>query len=99
MPGYLINKFDIVNESRFDEYVAAVIPLIARHGGKVLVGNKAARPLEGPTPGMNVVIEFPTEAAAMAFYEDPDYQPVKAVRIGATRNQNAVVSPGFEYPA
>jgi uncharacterized protein (DUF1330 family) len=92
MPAYLINKFNIVDELRFDEYVVKVMPLIAKHGGTVLVGNKAARGLEGPAPGMNVVIEFPTDSDAMAFYEDPDYQPVKDIRLSATTNTAAVMS-------
>ncbi len=97
MPAYLINKFDIVDEPRFDEYVGKVMPLLAKHRGTVLVGNKAARGLEGPTPGMNVVIAFPSEVEAMAFYDDADYQPVKEIRLSATRNHAAIVSPGFDY--
>ena len=97
MTAYLINKFDIVDDAKFDTYVAAVMPLISRHGGRVIVGNKAARGLEGPPPGMNVVIAFPTERAAMAFYEDPEYQPVKAIRVASTRNPNAIVSEAFVY--
>ena len=97
MTSYLIFKFEIVDEARFDRYVAAVMPLLSKHRGRVLVANKAARPLEGPPPGMNVVIEFPSEADARAFYDDPEYQPVKAVRLGSTANQNAVLSSGFVY--
>lgn len=95
MPAYLIFKFDVVDEARFDRYVAAVMPLLSKHGGKVLVADRAARPLEGPPPGMNVVIEFPSEADARAFYDDPEYQPVKAVRLDSTANRNAVLSSGF----
>ena len=99
MAAYLINKFEIVDEAKFDEYVIAVMPLISKHHGKVLVGNKAAQPLEGPTPGMNVVIEFPSEHDAKAFYDDPAYEPVKAIRIGSTAHHNAVMSAGFVYPS
>ena len=49
------------------------------------------------TPGMNVVIAFPSEVEAMAFYDDADYQPVKEIRLSATRNHAAIVSPGFDY--
>lgn len=97
MTAYLVNKFDIIDESMFDTYVAGVMPLIAKHGGTVLVGDKAARGLEGPAPGMNVVIEFPSEEAAMAFYEDPAYQPVKKLRTDSTINPNAILSPRFVY--
>ena len=99
MAAYLINKFDILDDAEFDKYVAAVIPLISKHYGKVLVGNKDAQLLEGPSPGMNVVIEFPSEHDANAFYDDPAYQPVKAIRIESTANQRAVLSAGFIYPS
>lgn len=96
MSAYLINKFDIVDELMFDDYVAKVMPLIAKHHGKVLVGNKAACRLEGPAPGMHVVISFPSEEGAMAFYNDPAYEPVKAIRLSSTINRSAVLSAGFE---
>jgi uncharacterized protein (DUF1330 family) len=96
MTAYLIGKFDIVDESSFDGYVSKVMPLIAKHHGKVIVGNKTAQGLEGPKPGMNVIIEFPSETEVTAFYEDPEYQPVKDIRLRATSNHNMIMSPGFE---
>lgn len=52
MTAYLINRFDIIDDKQFDRYVAAVPPIIARHGGEVLVGHKSARaPL--PLPGQS----------------------------------------------
>lgn len=43
---------------------------------------------------MSVVIGFPSEAAAMGFYESPEYQPVKELRLMSTTNWNAIVSAG-----
>jgi len=95
MSGYLINKFEIVDSDMFEKYVEKVMPIIARHGGQVIVGNESAHLLEGTSAGMNVVIVFPTEADAIGFYESPEYQPVKDIRLKSTRNGVAVVSGSF----
>lgn len=94
MTGYLINRFDIVDGNMFNQYVAAVTPIISDHQGEVVLGNDAPRSLEGASSGMNVVIAFPSEAAAMAFYDSPEYQPVKLPRLNSTTNGSAIVAPG-----
>ena len=93
MTGYLINRFDIVDRDMFNQYVAAVMPIISDHHGEVVLGNDSPRSLEGSSPRMNVVIAFPTEAAAMAFYDSPEYQPVKQLRLNSTANGSAIVAP------
>ncbi len=92
MAGYLFNRLDITDWNLFTDYTRAVMPIIADHGGEILFANDAPRGLEGPEPGMSVVIGFPSEAAAMGFYESPEYQPVKELRLMSTTNWNAIVS-------
>lgn len=94
MAGYLVNRFDITDRNLFSDYTRAVMPIIVDHGGEILFANDAPRGLEGPDPGMSVVICFPSEAAAMGFYESPEYQPVKELRLLSTTNWNAIVSTG-----
>jgi uncharacterized protein (DUF1330 family) len=94
MAGYLVNRFDIVDRDLFTRYTVEVMPIIAAHGGEVLFANDSARGLEGPEPGMSVVIAFPSEEAAMRFYDSPEYQPVKELRLNSTANRNAIVSAG-----
>lgn len=94
MPTYLIVSFDITDETRYADYVARVKPLIARHAGTVLVSDRAPRGLEGSTPGTSVVVSFPGDNEAQAFWDDPDYRPVKAIRHGATSSTVAVFASG-----
>jgi uncharacterized protein (DUF1330 family) len=94
MSGYLVNRFDVVDRELFTQYTIAVMPIIAAHGGEVLFANDTPKGLEGPTPGMSVVISFPSEEAAMRFYNSAEYQPVKALRLNSTANPNAIVSSG-----
>src|SRR5262245_66287528 len=77
------------SESRGTAWREAYLPktaaLIAKHGGKVVIGGNAPQALmalEGATkPPLSVVIvEFPSRAHAHAFYNDPDYAPLQQVR-------------------
>lgn len=98
MPAYVIVSYDIVDSARFEPYVPAVMPLLQKHGAEVLVGSFDAKPLEGEAAGVNVVLHFPSEEAALAWYNDPDYAPVKQIRFDSTANNRMVLAPGFAPP-
>ena len=66
------------------EYLPKTAALIAKHGGKPLIGgNSTPRilPLEGAQPPLAVVIlEFPSLEQAQGWHDDPDYAPLKQLR-------------------
>lgn len=86
MAAYLIARVEVRDPGYIEEYRAGTAPLIARHGGRSLVGAVRGTPdmegLEGdaPLPTAIFVIEFPSMAEARAFYQDPDYAPMIALR-------------------
>jgi len=81
-----------------EEYIPQVIPFIAKYDGEVAVACSEAEPLQGnPEKGV-VVLRFPSEQAVRDFVNDPEYQPVKAIRQALTTNANAVLAPGFQMP-
>lgn len=91
MTVYLIARMEITDPQRFSEYVAEAPPLFAKHGGQY-VGGGDAESLEGPTEGRRIaVIKFPDRAAAKAYYNDPDYAPVRAIRWAATQSELILV--------
>ena len=49
-----------------------VIPLLQKHGVEILVADYEPKTLEGESRGVNVVLRFESEEAAMAWYHDPD---------------------------
>jgi uncharacterized protein (DUF1330 family) len=68
-----------------EDYLPKTAALIAKHGGKVVIGGNAPQALlalEGAAkPPLSVVIvEFPSRAHAQAFHNDPDYAPLRQVR-------------------
>ncbi|MEM7190637.1 MAG: DUF1330 domain-containing protein [Pseudomonadota bacterium] len=60
----------------------------AAHGVEVLAGDPMPRVVEGsPAPCMNVILKFPSMGAFDAWYDAPEYQPLKQVRIDTTDHQ------------
>lgn len=54
---------------------------VAAHGGRFLVRGGGVERLEGDwDPLRVVVVEFPDRAAARAWYDSPDYAPLRALR-------------------
>jgi uncharacterized protein (DUF1330 family) len=68
------------------EYIPKTAALVAKHGGKPLIGgNTTPRllPLEGvqvqPPLGV-VILEFPSLEQAQEWHDDPDYAALKQLR-------------------
>ncbi len=99
MAAYYILTHTITDIDRYlEEYIPQVFPFITKHDGEVVVGCFDAEPLQGnPEKGV-VVIRFPSEQAVRDFMNDPEYQPVKEVRLALTTNANAVLAPEFQMP-
>ena len=71
------------SEAWIPDYRGAVGPLVAKHGGKYLARTTSHARLEGtdPSPGLIVLIEWPSKESAEAFYRDPAYQPHLQARL------------------
>ena len=78
--GYIVAEVSVTNASEYEGYRRAVAPIVARRGGVYLVRGGRAEMLEGSAAGRVVVIEFPSVAAARAFYESPEYQAIVGIR-------------------
>ena len=84
MPAYLIARVEITDPAKYREYAKRTPGVIAKFGGRFVVRGAEVVTLEGtPDPRRVVVIEFPTLAAAKAFYASPEYAKAKAFREGA----------------
>ncbi len=96
MSAYAILMQEINDRDRYlNEYVPRVQPFLQKHGGEMLVGGFGAKPAEGEPPNSTVVIRFPDAEAAWGFLNDPDYQPVRKIRLSVTSRGWAVVAPEF----
>ncbi len=94
MAAYYVLTQTITDIERYrDEYIPQVLPFIAKYNGEIVVASFDAEALQGnPETGV-VVLRFPTEDAVRGFANDPEYQPVKELRLAVTTNGNAVLAP------
>jgi uncharacterized protein (DUF1330 family) len=84
MTAYLMVQVTVSDEARYQQYREVVVPQIMKFGGKLVVRNGRVDVLEGdPDPRPMVVFEFPSLAAIHAWWDSPEYVPVKKIREGA----------------
>jgi uncharacterized protein (DUF1330 family) len=84
MPAYFIVQGTINDEAKFQKYREAVVPFIASFGGKLIARYGKVGVLEGEHDTRPVVMfEFPSMDAIHAFWDSPDYPPIKKMREGA----------------
>lgn len=91
--GYLIGHITVNDPEAYREYVERDTPIIVRHGGVPLVRGGDSMALEGPEFSRHVVFEFPSYDAALALYNDPEYQEVMKIR-QRTADSMIVVTKG-----
>jgi uncharacterized protein (DUF1330 family) len=86
-PAFLLVTARVTDGARMGAYARALAAsgLYERHGGHYLFIGKAALPLEDWPDGTSIVCaQFPSRAAAEAFWFDAQYQDeVKPLRAGA----------------
>jgi uncharacterized protein (DUF1330 family) len=95
MAALYIGTYDIVDANEFQKYPPLVMALLPKYGGQVLASDTAGLLVEGTRRTMNAVIRFPSKDAALALYNDPDYQEAKRIRQASTKNVSMVLVEEF----
>lgn len=96
MKAYLIADITVEDPETFKLYREKVPAIIEKHQGRYLVRGSECERAEGHwQPQRMVIIEFPTRKQALAFLQDPDYQPVAALR-HASASSNLVIVDGYQ---
>ncbi len=81
MTAYIVGDIEINDPEAYEEYRAKVPAVIAAHGGRYLVRGGAVEALEGDwMPKRTVILEFPDMESLKAFWNAPDYLPLRAIR-------------------
>ena len=99
LAAYFVALYDIKDEKGYEPYVPGVIPLLQKHGAEVLVADYAPRSIEGESRGVVVVLRFDSEEAAMKWYDDPAYEPVRKIRLDSTANGFVFLTKEFVPPS
>jgi uncharacterized protein (DUF1330 family) len=75
MPAYYIAlRHAMKSEDEMKTYLAKAPASVVNHPYKQVVGYGRVRTTHGADPGVVAIMEFPTFAAAEAWYESPLYQ-------------------------
>jgi len=97
MPAYVIADVKVTDPEKYKQYMALSPGAIEAAGGRFLVRGGQNEVFEGNwQPNRMVMVEFPTLAAARAFYDSARYREARAKRAGATEFFNMVVVQGME---
>lgn len=95
MSAYVIVDMDVKNAEAFEPYRRDVVALMEKYGGECLARGGDFEVLEGDwQPTRLLLFRFPDRASFKAFFNDPDYQPLKALR-RQVASSNLVVLDGL----
>lgn len=90
MPAYMIITAKITDRAAFiSGYGSVAADLVTKFGGKYVLRGPGAELLEGDFgDGASMVIsEWPSKAAALAFWNSPEYGEAKLLRAGVAECQ------------
>lgn len=83
MAAYLILQSTVKDEAQYQKYAQAAWPLMVRYGAKLVARRANMHILEGDHDQRPVsMFEFPNMEAIHAFWNSPDYVPIKKLRDG-----------------
>ena len=89
--GYFIAHITVRDPDAYKEYVARDTPILEALGGKFIVRGGQSEMMEGSLLQRHVVIEFPSYEAALAAYNDPEYQVVADIRRRSAESSVVIV--------
>ena len=94
MKYYAVAEIDITDRSWVPAYVKDVTKMVERHGGRYLARTSKIEKLEGErkAPQIFLIIEWPSQEAARAFYESEEYKPYLQSRKEGARNEFVLVA-------
>ncbi|HYB77750.1 MAG TPA: DUF1330 domain-containing protein [Thermoplasmata archaeon] len=91
MPAYLVADVEWHDAAALAKYGDGHSELLAKYGGKILVGSEAVDVIEGDwKPRILVIFEFPSKKDFRDWYDSTEYAPRLALR-RAHADSNVVV--------
>ena len=81
--GYWIASVEVTDADKYKGYADAAPAALEKFGGRFLARAGTHEQLEGDGRPRNVVVEFPSLAAARDCFNSPEYQAARAKRAGA----------------
>jgi len=99
MSYYLVFNYDVTDPEMLRQYQQKAGKISPdQFGLKALVVDHEPQDIEGKSGQMMVILEFESEATAMAFYNSPEYQAIVDLRVNASKGW-VRGAPQFVIPA
>jgi uncharacterized protein (DUF1330 family) len=100
MPAYfLYDLLEVTDDAKFNEYREKVFTNVEQFGGIYRTVGGDQHVLEGEWKlNFPVIIEFDDKEKAMRWYNSPEYAPLKALRLAASKG-NGILIDGDVRPA
>ena len=86
VPVYVIGNFTVHDADTYRQYEKGFFGILKKHGGSFISFDDNSIALEGVAPreGRMVLFQFPSEQAALTWYQDPEYQALSEHRRAGT---------------
>jgi uncharacterized protein (DUF1330 family) len=95
MPTFIVAQISIRDRNQYSQYEAGFIEIFSKYSGRILSVDEDPEILEGHWPHTRtVLIEFPSNDDAMAWYRSDEYQRLAEHRF-ASAEANIVVIKGL----
>lgn len=94
MTYYVYGELTLKQSSWVKAYLADINAFIEKHHGRVLSRSINMEKIDGqrPLPTNVILVEFPSREAALEFFSDPDYQPLRQSRLDGADNEFTLFS-------
>jgi len=91
---YSVAEMEITDRSWVAEYVKNVTKMVEQRGGRYLARTSRVEKVEGERklPQVLLIIEWPSQETARAFYESEEYRPYREARIAGAKNEFLLVA-------
>ena len=89
MTYYAYGEITLKHTKWVKEYLASINAFIEKHGGRVLSRTTKMEKAEGSRdlPTNVILVEFPNRASILEFFNDPDYQPLRSLRVEGSHSE------------
>jgi len=96
MTHYIIAQINILDRETYAKYEEGFMEVFAKYNGSLLAVDEEPKLLEGGWPyTRTVLISFPSEAHALAWYQSDEYQALAQHRF-ASSSANISIIKGLE---
>ena len=86
VPVYMIANLTVNDAGTYRNYEKGLFPLLKKYGGQLVTFDDESEHMEGVSPrsGRMIILRFPSEEKARAWYADQDYQELSEYRRAGT---------------